>query len=99
MDVIPGLSYFADIIGELTSGADVSHVQANLLAGLYMGQLARIIPSHEYITAACRECIILIETTAYVENEMSKRRRNLINLAFWSCLQLESDIWLIHLSF
>ena len=95
MDVIPGLSYFAkaaDIIGELPGGADVSHIQANLLAGLYMGQLARIIPSHSYISAACRACIILIETTAYVRNEMSKSRRNLINFAFWSCLQLESDI-------
>lgn len=95
MDVIPGLSYFAkaaDIIGELPGGADVSHIQANLLAGLYMGQLARIIPSHSYISAACRACIILIETTAYVRNEMSRSRRNLINFAFWSCLQLESDI-------
>lgn len=95
MDVIPGLSYFAkaaDIIGELPGGVDVSHIQANLLAGLYMGQLARIIPSHYYISVACRACIILIETTAYRRNEMSKSRRNLINFAFWSCLQLESDI-------
>lgn len=95
MDVIPGLSYFAkaaDIIGELPGGVDVSHIQANLLAGLYMGQLARIIPSHYYISVACRACIILIETTAYSQKEMSKSRRNLINFAFWSCLQLESDI-------
>ncbi|ETN40142.1 uncharacterized protein HMPREF1541_04418 [Cyphellophora europaea CBS 101466] len=95
MDVIPGLSYFAkaaDIIGELPGGVDVSHIQANLLAGLYMGQLARIIASHYYISVACRACQILIESTAYRRNEMSKSRRNLINFAFWSCLQLESDI-------
>jgi hypothetical protein len=95
MDVIPGLSYFAkaaDILGELPGGADVSHIQANLLAGLYMGQLARIIPSHYYISVACRACQILIESTAYREKQMSSSRRNLINFAFWSSLQLESDI-------
>jgi Fungal Zn(2)-Cys(6) binuclear cluster domain len=95
MDVIPGLSYFAvaaDILGELPGGVDVSHIQANLLAGLYMGQLARILPSHYYIAVACRACQILIESTDYKSRVMREARRNLINFAFWSCLQLESDI-------
>ncbi|RMZ92572.1 hypothetical protein DV736_g180, partial [Chaetothyriales sp. CBS 134916] len=100
MDVIPGLAYFAkaaDILGEFPGGADISHVQANLLAGLYMGQLARIFPSHHYISVACHACQILIKSTEYKEGKtneqkMSKSRRNLINFAFWSCLQLESDI-------
>ena len=95
MDVIPGLSYFAiaaDILGELPGGVDVSHIQANLLAGLYMGQLARIIPSHSYISVACRACQVLIESTEYKANSTRSARRNLINFAFWSCLQLESDI-------
>lgn len=95
MDVIPGLAYFtkaADILGEMPGGVDVSHVQANLLAGLYMGQLARILPSHWYIRNACNACQILIQSTSYREYKMSPARRNLINFAFWSCLQLESDI-------
>lgn len=99
MDVIPGLAYFAkaaDILGELPGGIDVSHIQANLLAGLYMGQLARILPSHWYISNACKACQILIQSADYKadpkEGRMSERRRNLINFAFWSCLQLESDI-------
>ena len=95
MDIIPGLAYFnvaADILGELPGGTDVSHIQAYLLAGLYMGQLARIIPSHFYINKACIAAQILIESTAYVQNTMKRARRNLINFAFWSCLQLESDI-------
>lgn len=95
MDVIPGLAYFAkaaDILGELPGGVDVSHIQANLLAGLYMGQLARVIPSHWYILNACRACQILIRSKAYKNRTMSAERRNLINFAFWSCLQLESDI-------
>lgn len=95
MDAIPGLAYFAkaaDIIGEHPGGSDVSHIQAYLLAGLYMGQLARIIPSYFYIQKACVATQILIESTAYVQNTMKPARRNLINFAFWSCLQLESDI-------
>jgi hypothetical protein len=95
MDVIPGLAYFAkaaDIIGELPGGSDVSHVQAYLLAGLYMGQLARIVPSHYYINKACNAAQILIESTEYVKKTMKPARRNLVNFAFWSCLQLESDI-------
>ncbi|OQV07394.1 Fungal Zn2-Cys6 binuclear cluster domain-containing protein [Cladophialophora immunda] len=95
MDVIPGLAYFAiaaDILGELPGGADVSHIQAYLLAGLYMGQLARILPSYFYINKACVAAQILIESTPYVTNTMKPARRNLVNFAFWSCLQLESDI-------
>ena len=95
MDQIPGLSYFAraaDILGELPGGVDVSHIQANLLAGLYMGQMARILPSHSYISVACRACQVLIESTDYKSGTMRPARRNLINFAFWSCLQLESDI-------
>jgi hypothetical protein len=95
MDAIPGLAYFAkaaDILGELPGGSDISHVQANLLAGLYMGQLARIIPSYYYINKACNAVQILIESTAYVQGTMNPSRRNLINFAFWSALQLESDI-------
>ncbi len=95
MDIIPGLAYFSkasDIVGELPGGADVSHIQAYLLAGLYMGQLARILPSYFYINKACIAAQILIESTGYVNNTMKPARRNLINFAFWSCLQLESDI-------
>lgn len=95
MDAIPGLAYFAkaaDILGEHPGGSDVSHIQAYLLAGLYMGQLARIIPSYFYIQKACMAAQILIESTPYTQNTMKPARRNLINFAFWSCLQLESDI-------
>jgi hypothetical protein len=96
MDVIPGLAYFAqgaDILGELPGGSSVSHVQANILAGLYMGQLARILPAHYYFSNASRGCIVLIESTKYKDKEhMKQAERNLINFAFWTCLQLESDI-------
>lgn len=95
MDVIPGLAYYAvaaDILGELPGGGDVSHIQANLLAGLYMGQLARIIPSHFYISNACKACQVLIESSEYKSQTIKPSRKNLIKFAFWTCLQLESDI-------
>ncbi|KIW21762.1 uncharacterized protein PV07_12809 [Cladophialophora immunda] len=95
IDVIPGFAYFAkaaDILGELPGGADLSHIQAYLLAGLYMGQLARSLPSYFYINKACVATQILIRSTPYVTNTMKPPRRNLVNFALWSCLQLESDI-------
>jgi Fungal Zn(2)-Cys(6) binuclear cluster domain len=95
MDVIPGLAYYAvaaDILGELPGGGDVSHIQANLLAGLYMGQLARIVPSHFYISNACKACQVLIESSEYKSQTIKPARKNLIKFAFWTCLQLESDI-------
>jgi hypothetical protein len=94
IDVIPGLAYYAvaaNILGESAGGGEISHIQANLLAGLYMGQLARIIQSHFYISNACKSCQILIESTEY-KFDTTPARRNLINFAFWTCLQLESDI-------
>jgi Fungal Zn(2)-Cys(6) binuclear cluster domain len=63
-DVIPGLAYYtlaAEILGTLRGGYDLSHVQAALLAGLYMGQLAHVIPSHDWITQAGKICQKLID--------------------------------------
>jgi Fungal Zn(2)-Cys(6) binuclear cluster domain len=63
VDVIPGLAYYnvaCDILGGLRGGYDLSHVQAALLAGLYMGQIAQVIPSHDWITQAGKACQVLI---------------------------------------
>lgn len=63
VDVIPGLAYFAratDILGNLHGGNDLSHVQANLLAGLYASQMACVIESWSWIQTACRACHFLI---------------------------------------
>jgi hypothetical protein len=92
---IPGLAYYAlaaEILGELCGGVDLSYIQANLLAGLYMGQLARIFPSYFFISNACRSCQVLIDSTDYKAGKIKPARRNLINFAFWTCLQLEGDI-------
>lgn len=63
VDVIPGLSYYApatDILGNLHGSNDLLHVQAYLLAGLYMGQLARTFESFNWISSACRACRFLV---------------------------------------
>ena len=63
VDVIPGLAYYAyatDILGNCHGGNDLSHVQANLLAALYAGQLARAFESWAWIHSACRACRYLV---------------------------------------
>lgn len=55
LDVIPGLDYFAtatDILGGQLGGATLRHVYANILAGLYHGQLGRVLESYAYIRQA-----------------------------------------------
>ena len=57
IDIIPGLPYFAlatDILGNQIGGISLQHVHANILAGLYQGQLGRILKSHSFINNACR---------------------------------------------
>lgn len=63
LDVIPGLAYFAlatDVLGNQLAGNSLQHVHANILAGLYHGQLGRVMESHGYIAAACRSLQIIL---------------------------------------
>jgi hypothetical protein len=55
LDVIPGLDYFAyatDILGGQLAGTSLRHIHAYLLAGLYHGQLGRVLESYAYIKEA-----------------------------------------------
>lgn len=55
LDVIPGLAYAAfatDILGNEIGENTLQHVHANILAGLYFGQLARPSYSHRLINNA-----------------------------------------------
>ena len=74
IDVVPGLSYYApatDILGNLHGSNDLAHVQAYLLAGLFMGQMARTFESFNWISSACRACRFLVReyvtTLCFVE--------------------------------
>lgn len=87
-DVIPGLAYYAhatDILGNLHGGNELPHVQAGLLAGLYAGQLGRVLESWKWINWACIGCQVLVQR--YTWDELDKV--DPIRIAFWTCLQLE----------
>ncbi len=63
-DVIPGMAYYAyatQILESTHSGVKLIHVHANLLAGLYAGQLARVFESWDWIAQACRAFRVLTE--------------------------------------
>lgn len=74
VDVIPGLGYFSqalDILGGLIGSNKLENVQAGLLAGLYWGQLGRVLDSWKWISWACMGCQILIRMYAAVTSNHS----------------------------
>lgn len=102
-DVIPGLEYFAyasDILGNhMGSYNNLKNVYANVFAGLYMGQLARPLESFAYIHQASHKLQILLRPSLDRLRTFKKNREfiqetkyNQLALAFWTCLQLESDL-------
>jgi hypothetical protein len=102
-DVIPGLEYFAyasDILGNhMGSYNNLKVVYANVFAGLYLGQLARPLESFAYIHQASHKLQIIIRPSLDKLRNLKKRsefiqdtKYNQLALAFWTCLQLESDL-------
>ncbi|KAI2620314.1 hypothetical protein GGS26DRAFT_584335 [Hypomontagnella submonticulosa] len=103
LDVIPGLEYFAlamDIMGSHGGGLNLKHVYVQILTGLYYGQLGRVLESWSYISLASRNLQVILRPSL---DRLSKwhdqgrsigqsRRDNQLAFAFWTCLQLESDI-------
>ncbi|KAI0172211.1 hypothetical protein GGR52DRAFT_580835 [Hypoxylon sp. FL1284] len=99
MDVIPGLKYFAlatDIIGSHLTGFELKHVWMHILAGLYYGQLGRVMESWSYISSACRTLQVILRPSLgrlSSRHDLEQHKRdNQLAFAFWTCLQLESDI-------
>ncbi|KAI9758858.1 MAG: hypothetical protein M1840_003741 [Geoglossum simile] len=94
VDVVPGLAYYAlatEILGGLNGGNDLPHVQAGLLAGLYCGQIGRVLESWKWINSACIGCQVLLRKNK-LKNEQNAARKDLMICAFWTCLELESDV-------
>ncbi|KAK4104353.1 hypothetical protein N658DRAFT_251087 [Parathielavia hyrcaniae] len=102
MDVIPGLDYFAyatDILGGQLAGTSLRHIHAYLLAGLYHGQLGRVLESYAYIKEAGYALQVKMRPSLDRFSKMyrdavavSEKSDNQLIFAFWTCLQLESDI-------
>ncbi|BCR83543.1 fungal specific transcription factor domain-containing protein [Aspergillus chevalieri] len=92
--IIRGSKYYgyaAQILGSLQGANCLPHVQAALLAGLYVGQLAHPFQSHGWINQAARACQVLVRPGRYYEMN-DGLMKDLCGLAYWTCLQLESDI-------
>ncbi|KAK7220557.1 hypothetical protein V2G26_008560 [Clonostachys chloroleuca] len=103
-DVIPGLEYFAyatDILGNLTgSYNNMKNVYANIFASLYQGQLGRPLESFAFIHKASHQLQVLMRPSLDKLQAFKKKKNefivqpkyNNLALAFWTCLQLESDL-------
>ncbi|KAL4942013.1 hypothetical protein BDV06DRAFT_222571 [Aspergillus oleicola] len=93
-DTVPGLAYYAYasmILSEKHAVTNLPYVQATLLAGLYMGQLARPIQNHGWIELSCHACQNLIRPGRYEALE-DGYEQDAIHFAYWTGLQLESDL-------
>lgn len=102
-EVIPGLEYFAyatDILGNLAgSYNNMKEVYASIFAGLYYGQLNRPLESFQYIHRASHKLQVVMRPSLDKLRHLKMRREfiqdakyNQLALAFWTCLQLESDL-------
>ncbi|KJZ79625.1 hypothetical protein HIM_01094 [Hirsutella minnesotensis 3608] len=102
-DVIPGLEYFAfatDILGNhIGAYKNMKNVYALIFAGLYQGQLARPIESFAFIHQASHKLQVIMRPSLDKLRKMKQNREfiqdpkyNQLALAFWTCLQLESDL-------
>lgn len=102
-DSVPGLEYFAvgsDVLGNhIGSYNNMKAVYAFIFAGLFQGQLARPLESFAHIMQAGHKLQVIMRPS------LDKMRRfkeggifipdakyNQLALAYWTCLQLESDL-------
>ncbi|EGX96258.1 C6 finger domain protein, putative [Cordyceps militaris CM01] len=100
---IPGLEYFAfatDILGNhYGSYNNMKNVYAQIFAGLYQGQLGRPLESFAFIQGAGHKLQVIMRPSLEKLKRCKTERKfindhkyNQLSLAFWTCLQLESDL-------
>ncbi|KAI9718143.1 MAG: hypothetical protein M1828_006841 [Chrysothrix sp. TS-e1954] len=100
IDRIPGLAYFAyatEILGEINGTMSLVYVQSCILAGLYKGQLARVMESWKWIYEACMNWLLLVKgevnlETTHIETALGHKTReeaDSLRMTYWTCLQLE----------
>ncbi|KFY89772.1 hypothetical protein V498_06293 [Pseudogymnoascus sp. VKM F-4517 (FW-2822)] len=96
-----GYTFFSaaiTLLGCAVCGNTIQHVQAYVLAGLYYGQLTRILESHTYYSNASRVLYMILKPRLlHIQdlarrNQMFSREDDQLIIIFWTCLQLESDI-------
>ncbi|KAJ5994062.1 hypothetical protein N7451_009786 [Penicillium sp. IBT 35674x] len=90
---VPGLALYRvaiATIGCLEGAPSLEYVHVCLLAGLYAGQFADPFQSHVWISEAARACQLLVQSPPC--EDTSDHTKELCDFAYWSCLQLESDL-------
>ncbi|KAL4870006.1 hypothetical protein BDV12DRAFT_166848 [Aspergillus spectabilis] len=93
-DTVPGLVYYhyaTRILGNFQGATSLRYAQATLLASLYTGQLAHPFHSYSWIAQAARACQVLTVEKTY-RLLTPGYYKDLVEFAFWTCLQLESDM-------
>ncbi|KAL4875286.1 hypothetical protein BJY04DRAFT_232749 [Aspergillus karnatakaensis] len=93
-DTVPGLVYYqyaTRILGNLQGATSLRYAQATLLASLYAGQLAHPFQSYSWVAQAARACQVLTVDKSY-RLLSPGTYKDLVEFAFWTCLQLESDM-------
>ncbi|OJJ67456.1 hypothetical protein ASPBRDRAFT_343320 [Aspergillus brasiliensis CBS 101740] len=80
-----------DFQKERIPGPSTRNMLSSAVAGLYAGQLAHPFQSHGWIYQAARACQVLVRSKRY-EQMNDGPLKDLYNFAYWTCLQLESDI-------
>ncbi|KAG5915419.1 hypothetical protein E4U42_008065 [Claviceps africana] len=102
-EAIPGLEYFAfatDILGNhIGAYKNMKNVYALIFAGLYHGQLARPLESFAFIHQAGHKLQVIMRPSLQKLRRLKQTmtmihetKYNQLALAFWTCLQLESDL-------
>ncbi|KAM0744631.1 hypothetical protein ACQRIT_000015 [Beauveria bassiana] len=100
---IPGLEYFAfatDILGNHHgSYNNMKNVHAYIFASLFQGQLGRPLESFSFIheashklQAIMRPSLKKLKSFKTTHEFIKDTKCNQLSLAFWTCLQLESDL-------
>ncbi|KAK8145308.1 hypothetical protein G3M48_004636 [Beauveria asiatica] len=100
---IPGLEYFAfatDILGNHHgSYNNMKNVYAYIFAGLFQGQLGRPLESFSFIHKASHKLQVIMRPSLEKLKSFKTKQKfiedtkcNQLSLAFWTCLQLESDL-------
>ncbi|EJP61592.1 C6 zinc finger domain-containing protein [Beauveria bassiana ARSEF 2860] len=100
---IPGLEYFAfatDILGNHhESYNNMKNVYAYIFAGLFQGQLGRPLESLSFIQKASHKLQVIMKPSLEklksfktTQEFIKDTKCNQLSLAFWTCLQLESDL-------
>lgn len=111
VEKIPGLAYWteaAQILGEWHGSRDFLFIQAHILAGLYWGQIGKVLKSHSHVKIAAdlmveiskknlKAMVVENDAPEGIKTEEKKATKDddileLLLFLFWTVYKLEGDI-------